>query len=71
MPSVIRPGDISFEPTRAPGVYVAYIVAPHINQEAPSHTVELLNLRPGAKTIPVREYESVYHVLKGSGYSMI
>jgi quercetin dioxygenase-like cupin family protein len=71
MPSVVRREDLRFEPTRAPGVYVAYVVAPHMNQEAPSHTVEILHLRPGAKTLPLRENESVYHVLSGRGYSTI
>ena len=71
MPSVVKREDLAMEPTRAPGVYVAYIVAPHMNQEAPSHTVELLHLRPGARTLLVRENESVYHVLNGRGYSTI
>src|SRR5262249_20632136 len=44
---------------------------PHMNQEAPSHTVEILHLRPGAKTLPVRENESIYHVLSGRGYATI
>jgi gentisate 1,2-dioxygenase len=71
MPAIIRREELVFEPTRAPGVYVGYVVAPHMNQEAPSHTVEILHLRPGARTIPVREYESVVHVLSGRGYSEI
>jgi gentisate 1,2-dioxygenase len=71
MPAIIRREELVFEPTRAPGVYVGYVVAPHMNQEAPSHTVEILHLRPGARTIPVREYESVVHVLFGRGYSEI
>src|SRR5215471_10803984 len=61
MSSVVKREELVFEPTRAPGVYVAYVVAPHMHQEAPSHTVEILHLRPGAKTLPVREYESIYH----------
>ena len=69
MPSVVKREDLRFEPTRAPGVYVSYIVAPHMNQEAPSHTVEILHLRPGARTLPLRENESIYHVLSGSGYA--
>jgi quercetin dioxygenase-like cupin family protein len=71
MPSIVRRESLSFEPTRAPGVFVAYIVAPHVDQEAPSHIVEMLHLRPGARTIPVRENESVMHVLSGRGYSEI
>jgi gentisate 1,2-dioxygenase len=71
MPSVVKREDIVFEPTRTPGVYVGYIVAPHMNQQAPSHTVELLHLLPGARTPLVRENESVHHVLNGSGYSEI
>jgi gentisate 1,2-dioxygenase len=71
MPSVVRRDQLKFEPTRAPGVYVAYIVAPHMNQEAPSHTVEILNMRPGARTRLVRENEAVHHVLSGKGHSMI
>jgi gentisate 1,2-dioxygenase len=42
-----------------------------MNQEAPSHTVEIWHLAPGAKTIPIRDYESVVHVLYGAGYSTI
>jgi len=71
MSSVVRREAIRFEPTRAPGVFVGYMVAPHMDTEAPSHTVEILHLRPGAATIPARENESVYHVLSGSGHSMI
>jgi gentisate 1,2-dioxygenase len=71
MPAIIRREELVFEPTRAPGVYVGYVVAPHMNQEAPSHTVEILHLRPGARTLLVREYETVAHVLSGSGYSEI
>jgi len=71
MPAVIKRETLAYEPTRAPGVYVGYVVAPHMDQEAPSHTVEILHLRPGARTIPVREYESVVHVLSGRGYSEI
>jgi quercetin dioxygenase-like cupin family protein len=71
MPSVVRRESLTFERTRIPGVFVAYVVAPHPNLEASSHTVELLHLQPSARTLPVREYESVLHVLSGSGFSMI
>lgn len=71
MPSIVRRDSLEFEPTRAPGVYVAYVVAPHRDQEAPSHIVEILHLRPGARTIAVRENESVVHVLSGRGHSEI
>lgn len=71
MPSIIRRERLQFEPTRAPGVFVGYIVSPNLNQEAPTHTVEILHLAPGARTIASREYESLYHVLSGRGYSTI
>jgi quercetin dioxygenase-like cupin family protein len=71
MSSVIRGGDLVWEATRAPGVSVAYVVAPHMAQEAPSHTVEIWHLQPGARTLKIRDYESVVHVLYGSGYSTI
>lgn len=71
MPSVVKRDEVVLEPTRAAGVYVGYIVAPHMKQEAPSHTVELLHLKPGARTELVRENESVYHVLNGRGHSTI
>jgi gentisate 1,2-dioxygenase len=71
MSSVIKREWLKFEPTRAPGVFVGYIVAPHLDQETPTHTVEVLHLAPGARTIPSRQSEAVYHVLSGSGYSSI
>ena len=71
MASIVKRESIRFEGTRAPGVFVGYMVAPHLDTEAPSHTVEILHLRPGAATIPSRENESVYHVLSGSGHSVI
>ncbi len=71
MPAVIRREELTYEATRAPGVSVGYVVAPHMNQESPAHTVEILNLRPGARTLPVKEYESVAHVLAGKGYTEI
>jgi quercetin dioxygenase-like cupin family protein len=72
MSSIIRPSDLVWEETRAPGVHVAYVVAPHMAQEAPSHTVEIWHLKPGAKTVRIRDYESVVHVLYGKkGHSTI
>src|SRR5258705_8118578 len=71
MASIVKRESIKWEKTRAPGVFVAYMVAPHMETEAPSHIVELIHLRPGAATIPARENESVYHVLRGSGHSLI
>ncbi len=72
MSSIIRPSELVFEETRAPGVRVAYVVAPHMSQEAPSHTVEIWHLAPGAKTVRIRDYESVVHVLYGKkGHSTV
>jgi gentisate 1,2-dioxygenase len=71
MSSIIRAGELNFEETRAPGVRVAYVVAPHIGQGAPTHTVEIWHLKPGARTLRIRDYEAVVHVLYGRGYSTI
>jgi len=71
MPSVVGREAANFEPTRAPGVSVAYLVAPHLGLEAPSHTVELLRLEPGSRTERTRGTESVTHVLSGTGRSLI
>jgi len=71
MSSIIHGDSLSFEPTRAPGVYVAYIVSPHLGREAPTHTIEILHIRPGARTIMARENESVAHVLSGHGRSTV
>jgi quercetin dioxygenase-like cupin family protein len=71
MPAIVRGRDARFEPTRWPGVSVAYLVAPHLDLEAPSHTIELLRLEPGASTALLTENESVLHVLAGTGRSVI
>ena len=72
MPAIIRSNELVFEETRAPGVRVAYVTSPHMGQGAPTHTVEIWHLKPGARTLKIRDYESVVHVLYGKkGHSTI
>ena len=70
-PPVLRREDVVFEPSSFKGLEIATIIGPHRGIEVRNIGLDVHRLLPGAHTEARKALEAVYHVLNGTGYSII